>query len=119
MDDRNRRPPVPLPRDEPVAQLVLHTLFATTQLGKLLDDESLPLRSDDTIELTAVDEDAGAGVRRGVDVAPADDLDDRERVRARKRGVAVVVPGDGHDRAGAVPTEHIRCCPDREPRAGE
>ena len=40
-------------------------------------------------------------------------------MRSRERPVACVVPGNRHDRAGAVATEHVRSRPHRKARAGQ
>jgi len=77
-------------------------------LNRVLDLEA--------VEQSGVDHHAlgDVGVGRLVDVSARDDLDDRQAELLRELPVALVVRGDGHDRAGAVAHQHVVRHPDRD-----
>ena len=112
--DRDRLAPVPLAREDPVAQLELHggdaVALALDDLGHFHDG----LVGPQAVERAGVDERALLDVRkrRLGDVAAGDDLDDGQAVFARETPVALVVAGHGHDRAGAVGDQDVVGDPD-------
>ena len=121
VDDRDRRAPVALPRDAPVLQAVLHGPFADRRapraaavICRLASSDGRPSNSP---EFTSVPAPAlRLGHRLGATASrrPAGrTIGDREAVLARELEVALVVPGNAHDRAGAVLDEHEVRDPDR------
>ena len=60
-----------------------------------------------TVEVVGVHQRAVAGVRRLRDIATGDDLANRQPERGRELPVTLVVARNGHDRAGAVPGQHV------------
>ena len=89
-------------------------------LGEPGDDRLLRLRARQAVELAGVDEHlvVGVGDERGalldLAVRRPDDGADLQPVLLRERVVALVVGGDGHDRAGAVLHQHVVGDPDRD-----
>ena len=125
VDHRDRRPPVALPGDPPVAQAVVRLAGAA---ALLLEQRDHPL-----LRRGGGKAAAGAGVHRGavalerrrhrrrVQLAPRRAHDDRDRqpVLLRELEVALVVRGHGHHRPGAVLHQHEVRGPDRDLRAGQ
>ena len=119
---RNRLAPVALPREHPVAQLVVDLLPADAALLQKRDHLLLRLRDGQPVQEPAVDQRArlGIGERRLHNVAAGDDLDDGQAEHFGKIIVALVVRGYGHNRARAVGDQHIVGDEDRNllPRHG-
>ena len=107
VDDRDRRAPVALPREAPVAQPVRDGHRAAALLLERGHDRARAVRRRQSV------------VALGVDQPPVlvDHLDDRQPERRRELAVALVVRRDGHDRAGAVVHQDVVGDPDREPLA--
>ena len=115
MDDRDRRPPIALPGDSPIAQAISDLLFAQPHRGEIgghgVDGGGIG-------QLVVLDrEHAAAAFLVGVPRLPhvgepllafdGDDLLDRQSVFSGEREVALVVAGHAHDRAVAVAHQHI------------
>ena len=125
VDDRDRRAPVALAADQPVAQAVGDRRLALALLLQRGDDPPSALVGRQPAELAAVDQHLVVRVR---DVAPRrdrrprspgarDDPADRQPELLRELVVALVVGRDGHDRAGAVAGEDVVGDEDRDPLA--
>ena len=111
-DDGEGLAPVPLAREQPVAQLVLHGAPAGAGLLQVRDDGGLRLRDAEAVDVQV-------GVRRVHRGALADvglvrdaglaahHLDDGQAELRGELVVAHVVAGDCHDRAGAVAHQHV------------
>ena len=110
VDDGNRRPPVALPGDQPVAQAIVDGPRAEPSL--LRDNaamRSLPVSLSSPSKLAGVDHDAGSLAGAAVMVAGSSaspcrldhDLQ-RKAVLAGELEIALVVGRHRHDRAGAV-----------------
>src|ERR1035441_7990261 len=89
VDDGKRRPPVPLPRDDPVPQAVLHVCGAGTAPLQHLDDARPALEGRRPVERAGVDHRPLARPCGGGDVSTGDDLDDGEVMGPGKLPVAV------------------------------
>ena len=125
-DDRKRLAPIPLPAEEPVAQFVVHGLFAEALRFEQARDFRLGVGGREAVERAAVHGETLAretcerlaGARGFVAHAHArgggDDLADGQGKLARKLPVALVVRGHRHDRAGAVAEQHVVGDPDRD-----
>ena len=133
VDDRDRRAPIALARDAPVAQPVLDALAAQAPGGQIGGD-----RIDGRLVAQPVE---GAGIHahairlvfvpglpvlvgkgvfaRARSAASRHDLTDRQAVLAGKGEVAFVVCRHAHDRAVAVAHQHIVADPDFERIAGD
>ena len=114
MHDRNRLAPVPLPREQPVAQLVLHRRFAEALFFEPRGDLLLGFGRRKAGDEAAVDGDAIAGEAVRIDAFGR--LDNGANLQAKLLGefeIARVVRGHGHDRAGAVAHHHVIGDPDR------
>ena len=103
MYDWNRATPVALSGEEPVAQAVADSGAAAPPLAEPGNDPLFPLRCRQVGELRGVDELRVDGLRdvRQLGLAAVgwgDDLSHGHVVLAREFEVAVVVPGDRHDR---------------------
>ena len=125
VDDRDRRAPVALAADQPVAQPVRDRLLALALLAQPLDDVVPGLGRRLAGEPAGVDHDLVDGVLREcrgqllvrVRVLGHHDVHDRQAERLGEREVALVVGGHGHDRAGAVRAQHVVRDEDRDPGA--
>ena len=113
VDHRDRRAPVALAGEQPVAQAVVDRPVPAPLLVEPVDDRVLGLDRRHAGEVARVDEHLALGVL-GVGlpvgdgaVGGRDDLADREVERLREVVVALVVGGHGHDRAGAVLHQHV------------
>ena len=106
VDDRDRRAPVALARDQPVAQAVVDRLVALALLPQPAHDRPERLAVGAPVKLgTAVDERSVAAV--GKLLAAFDHTADGKLVGLREGEVALVVRRNGHDRAGAVLHQHV------------
>ena len=121
VDDRDRAAPVALAREAPVAQAEVDGDAAAALLREPLDDPAAALRRRQPVELAGVDEHVVLGVRDvrqlGLPLRRPDHLAHRQVERLREVEVALVVGGDGHDRAGAVVGEDVVGDVDRDPLA--
>ena len=106
VDDRNRAAPVALARPAPVAQPIAHRRTSAAVCAQPLDDRLRRLLVGQARELRRVDKLA---------VVVDDDLD-RQIEPLRELAVALVVGGDGHDRAGAVVHQDVVGDPDGNAR---
>ena len=125
VDDRNRRPPVALPRDAPIMQPVVDDRLGETFGRKRLGDGALGLLPRHSVETGAVDHppvrDVGLGCgERGerVLLRARDDAHAWELHRLGEFEVALVVAGHRHDRARAVLHQDVVGDPDRHGIAG-
>ncbi len=120
MDDRDRAAPVPLPREQPVAQSVADRLLAEALVGEPGDDLLLRLGARQAVELPGVDQNLVGrvgGVRGALGDLLAfghDDRPDLDPVTLREGVVSLVVSGHRHDRPRAVPHQHVVGDPDRD-----
>jgi hypothetical protein len=114
VNDRYRRPPVPLPRHQSVVQPVLRPATALPRVGELGDDglarvnarhPGEPIGVDQhAVGLQQVDLDAsGHGVSAEVD----DDLRNRQAEPGGKIHVPPVMRRNPHHHAGAVVGQHV------------
>ena len=116
VDDRDRGAPVALARQQPVAQAVVDRAVALALAVEPVDDLLQRLAVVDAVEL-------GRGVhqravaRVGQLVAAFDDAADRQVELRGEVEVALVVAGDGHDRARAVLHQHVVGDVHRDPLA--
>ncbi len=102
-DDRDRAAPVALPRPAPVAQAEADRRGAASVLAEPLDDRALRVGSGQPGEAVGVHE----------PFVLVDHRPDRQAERLRELEIAVVVRGDGHDRAGPVLHQDVVGYPDR------
>ena len=117
MDDRDRAAPVALARQQPVAQAVVDRAMAAALVVEPVDDLLQRLAVVDPVEArVGVHERAVARVGQ-LAIAALDHAPDRQLVLDRELVVARVVPGDRHDRAGAVLHQHVVGDPHRDPLA--
>ena len=121
--DRDGLAPVALTREDPVAQPVADRAAAAAERLESADDRAFGCGRRQAVELAAADVDAVVDVRglERVVQSPvrAHDLDDRKTEGGRELEVALVVPGDGHDGAGAVAAKHVVSHPDRQASSGD
>ena len=116
MEDRDRAAPVALAREQPVAQPVVDRAVAAALAVEPLDDRGERLAVLHPVEArVGVHDRPVAGVRELL--AAADDAADLQPVPRRELEVALVVPGDGHDRAGPVLHQHVVGDVHRDPLA--
>src|SRR5208282_3910428 len=115
MDDRDRFAPVALPREQPVAELVLDGRFAEALFLEPRGDLLLGFGSRESGDQAAVDGDAVTGETVGIDAFRWLDNDANLQSKfLRKLEIAGVVGGDGHDRAGAIAHHYVIGDPDRD-----
>ncbi len=120
VDDGDRAAPVTLAREQPVAEAVVDGELAGVPLAEPGDDLVLGRGRGEAVEVAGVDEDVvgplvgirllhllAGGKGGGVGVGRGDDPAHVEAVLAGEVEVALVVAGDGHDRARAVLHEHV------------
>ena len=114
MHDRDRCTPRALARDQPVAQAVVDGRPPLALLLEVGGDAPLRLLPRESVVGAGVHRRAVArvrlGHRGGVEHRPVlgcDDEPDLDALLTREVEVALVVPGHGHDRAGAVVHEHV------------
>ena len=104
----NRRPPVTLAANPPIAQAIVDLPFSEAAFDQPIDGPPLRLGHREPIEKAGVDFDAVAGVRLAGPVQrPLDGLDDVESVRFREIPVSLVLTRHSHDSTGAVDHEHV------------
>ncbi len=122
VDDRDGRPPVALPAEQPVAKAVGDRGFRPAALRQLGDDRLAALVRQQPIEAPAVDQMLIRGVgderaihrRVGGLARRGDDSPDLEPEPLGELVVALIVGGHGHDRAGAVAGQDVVGDPDRD-----
>ena len=126
VDDRERLPPVPLPAEQPVPQLVGDRRLAPALGRQPGGDPGLRLLRAQPVQrdlgVRGGHQDAVPGVplrpldRRGVPADPVpleplvrrrDDLDDRQPEPLRELQIPLVVRRHRHDRPGAVAHQHV------------
>jgi hypothetical protein len=113
VEHRDRRTPVALTRDQPVAETEVDRRLAATQRLEACGKLRARLGRREAGEVAARDQHAvGAAGRR-------DHGDDRQVVFLREIVVALVVRGDAHHGARAVFGQHVVRHPDRHARARE
>ena len=127
VDDRDRRTPVALARDAPVAQPPLDLLVAETLGLEVGRDRVRGVLVVEPVVLAGVHADAVLLV--GVPLFPGvgavrlaghrDHLLDRQAVLLREREIALVVRRDAHHGALAVPHQHVVADPDLDLLARE
>ena len=121
MDDRDRRAPVPLAADEPVAQPVLDARSSASLVLEPRRDLRDGRRRGLPVEGPAVDHHAFVGDRLGhrlrvqVPTRRLDHHPHRDPVLPGEFEVTLIVRRDGHDRAGPVPHQHVRSHEARNP----
>ncbi len=116
VDDRDRAAPIALARQQPVAQAVVDRAVALAFAVQPVDDLLQRVAVVQPVELgRRVHQRAVAGV--GQRLAATDDALDLQPELGREVEVALVVPGDGHDRAGAVLHQHVVGDVHRDPLA--
>src|SRR6185295_19521295 len=118
VDDRDRRAPVALPGDQPVPQAIYDRSFPDAALLRILRDRVLPRLGARSGERSAAYHHALADVglvQRGVlHAVRRDDLADLQLVLLRELEVALVVSGNGHDRAGPIGRQDVVGDEDRD-----
>ena len=123
VDYRDRRAPVALAADQPVAQAIGDGLAAEITLGERRRDGALAVLRGRAVESVGVDHQAVAGVglreRLAVPVGRRDHDGDRQLVLAGKGEVTLIVGGDAHHGAGAVAEQHVVGDPDWDRLVGE
>ncbi len=114
MDDGDRRAPVALTAEEPVAQPERHRRLAPVLVGQPRSHLRDRVGRAFTVEGSGVDHGAlarvgvGHGVAiEGLDAVGLDHHSDRQAVLAREREVALVVTGHGHDRARSILHQNV------------
>ena len=113
VDDRDRRAPVALARDQPVAQAVVDRGFAPALLGQPGDDLSVGLAVAHAVEAAGADHRPVARIGKALVVASnlgvlaLDHALQRQLEGLGELVVALVVGRHGHDRAGAVLHQHV------------
>ena len=107
VDDRERLTPVPLPREQPVPQLVLDAGLPAPVGVQPLGDRLLRRRDAQPVEVVGVHQHAVAGVGRLRNIAARNHFDDRQAELGGELPVALVAAGHRHDRAGAVADQHV------------
>ena len=127
VNDWNRRAPITLARNAPVAQAVGNFLFTDIQVGQYLGDRIGRFGIVHAIEATRVD--AAAIFFIGIPVMPClsrkyfafhiDDRLDRQHIFLCKREVAFVMRRHAHHRAVAVRDQYIVADPDFDLLAGD
>ena len=105
--DRERLTPVPLPREEPVAQLVLDAGLPAALGGQPLGDGLLGRGDAQPVQIVGVDHLAVAAVRRLRNVAAGNRFHDRQAELVGEIPVPLVAAGHRHDGAGAVTDQHV------------
>ena len=129
MHERDGLAPVPLPREDPVAQLVVHGPRAHAVALQLFDDPELGRFGLQPAELARVDRIAVLDVAyrgfrcevgaRFVLRLGRDYLDDGEVELLREIPIPIVVGGDRHDGPGPVGDEHVVGDPDGDAIAAQ
>src|SRR5439155_2787190 len=121
--DRDRRSPVTLARYEPVAQAIRDRWAADAALFRLLRDGLFAVLTLHAAARSAPDHAPLPDVGRVQAVVllaiRGDHFPDLEAIFLGEREVALVVAGDGHDRARSVRREDVVRHPDRYAFAGE
>ena len=123
VDDRDRRTPVALARDAPVVQADSsrrrcrgRAPTASRRSARFASSTGRPVNSPEFTRRApsvSVYGDLERRVRVD-DLRTGDDPDDRQIERRRELEVALVVAGNGHDRAGSVLHQHVVGDPDRD-----
>ena len=111
MDDRDRRAPITLARDAPVAQSILGLALAPASGLSALDDFGRRVGAGHSVEEARIDRDARAGLgldqrRCGTCCIGGDHAADRKLVFGREFIVADVVRGDPEQGPGAIIHQH-------------
>ena len=127
VDDRDRRAPVALARDTPIAQAVLHLLVAQTFELQVSGDRIGGSLVAEAVVLAGIHADATLLIR--VPLLPVverkrfarngDDLLDWNPVLLREREIPLVVRRHAHHRAFAVAHQHVVADPHRDAFAGQ
>ena len=109
VEDGDRRAPVALAADAPVAQAVVDLGPPEPLRHEPVDRLALGLRDTEPVEEARVDLDAVARVRLGLLPVrrPLHRRDDRQPVLRGEVPVALVLARHRHDRAGAVAHQHV------------
>ena len=108
VNHRHRFAPVPLPREDPFAEMIVHRPFRDAHLFELRGDGFLGLFHGQPCEFLAVDQPASLAevvlLLEGVfaHICPVDNLDHRDSVGNGVFKVPLVVARNGHDRACAI-----------------
>ncbi len=126
VDDRDRRPPIPLARDAPIVEAILHRLLPTAARREPRGDRRLGVHRRAPVKLARIHHPTvgiNAGIRGlerrpGIVARAGDDADNRQRELGGERKVPLVVPGDRHDGARAVVHQHVVGDPHLDLRAG-
>ena len=120
VDDRDRRAPVPLATDAPVAEPVVHLPNAAALGDEPVDRLAFGLGDREVVEEAGVDLHPVPGIGLALPARrPLDGLDDGEPVRLGEVPVPLVLAGNGHDGAGAVAHEDVVGEEQRELDPGE
>ncbi len=108
-DDGDRLAPVPLAREDPVAQLVVDLGAPDALLCKEFRDFLFRLLHGQAVQDSGVDHGSRVAVRKSLllDVAARDDLHNGKAEFFGERPVARVVGGDRHDGARPVGHQHV------------
>ena len=120
----NRRSPIALTRDQPIAEAIVDGLAADAHCGQALGERDARALARHAAEIVARDQpsvvDEGGFERRGDLFAGAHDhLGDRQPVLFREVEIALVVRGHAHHRARAVFGQHVVRHPNRHALARE
>ena len=110
VDDRERLAPVALAREKPVAKLVLGLRFAYALFLEVSNHLLLGFLDRKAIDKAGIDHHARLDVgkrRLGKIALSIDDLNHRNRKLLREFVIAIVMGGNGHDRARAVGRKDI------------
>ena len=119
MYDGDRRAPVALAGDQPVAQMVADGGLAQTALLQLGDDSLTCFWRRQPVIGARVDQDAFAGVAARGFLRPLHHGDLRQVVASGEGLIALVVGRHAHDRAVPIAADHVVGDPDGQPRAGQ
>ncbi len=124
VDDRYRRSPIALTRDEPIAKLIADALSPGADCDETFGDRFARSLAGHPTELLASDQppivDEGASARLGPRrISRTNDFNDRQRVLSGEFEVALVMGGNAHDGTASVLGQHVVCQPDRDALAGE
>ena len=125
MNEGDRRPPIALARNAPIAQAPDGLALAATLLLDPRDDFALGVLHAHSVEEVGIDDHALSVLRLALERlvgllrARRDDARDREIVFGGEFEVALVVAGHAHHRAGAVSHQHEIRDIDGQVRAGE
>ena len=119
VQNRERLPPVALPREQPVAQSILHRALPQSLLRRVTNHCRLGFCRRHPGDKARAYRHALAGKAGAFGLARFDHAPNRQLHRLGKLKVALIVRGHRHDRASAVAKQHVVGNPHRDVLAGK